>query len=88
ELLLLWGREEAPGRAWIDRYLATLRPLRVALRGQDLLAAGVRPGPWIGRALTAVRDARLDGTVDAVGERDYALAFLARREPEALEGGA
>lgn len=40
--------------------------------GADLVAAGVAPGPSIGRALRAVRAAVLDGTV---GDRDAQLAL-------------
>ncbi|HEY0553334.1 MAG TPA: hypothetical protein VGG20_03655, partial [Thermoanaerobaculia bacterium] len=75
ELLLL--RDE---RGWVHRYLAELRPLSLALRGADLLAAGVPPGPRIGEALRATRRARLDGQVDQPGELRYALA-VAKGDP-------
>lgn len=61
-------------RAWVCRYLTGMRPLTLSLRGADLLAAGVPPGPRIGEALRATRRARLDGHVDAAGELRYALA--------------
>jgi tRNA nucleotidyltransferase (CCA-adding enzyme) len=70
ELLLL--QDEG---GWVRRYLAELRPIALALRGADLLAAGVPPGPRIGEALRATRRARLDGEVDPPGELRYALAF-------------
>jgi tRNA nucleotidyltransferase (CCA-adding enzyme) len=69
ELLLL--HDEG---GWVRRYLAELRPLALTLRGADLLAAGVPPGPRIGEALRATRRARLDGQVDPAGELRYALA--------------
>jgi tRNA nucleotidyltransferase (CCA-adding enzyme) len=69
ELLLL--HDEG---GWVRRYLAELRPLALTLRGADLLAAGVPPGPRIGEALRATRRARLDGQVDPSGELRYALA--------------
>jgi tRNA nucleotidyltransferase (CCA-adding enzyme) len=75
ELLLL--RDE---RGWVRRYLAELRPIALALRGADLLAAGVPPGPRIGEALRATRRARLDGEVDPRGELRYALA-VAKGDP-------
>ena len=52
-----------------------------AIDGADLVAAGVAPGPAIGRALAAVRAAVIDGTV---GGRDEQLALalrLAREQP-------
>ena len=67
-------------RGWVRRYLAELRPLALALRGADLLAAGVPPGPRIGAALRATRRARLDGQVDQPGELRYALA-VAKGDP-------
>lgn len=38
-------------------------PLPVLVRGRDLVAAGVAAGPALGRALAAVREAQLEGTV-------------------------
>jgi hypothetical protein len=38
-------------------------PLPILVRGRDLVAAGVPAGPALGRALTAVREAQLNGTV-------------------------
>jgi len=46
-----------------------------AIDGADLVAAGVAPGPVIGRALAAVRAAVIDGTV---GGRDEQLALALR----------
>jgi hypothetical protein len=50
------------------------------VRGADLLAAGARPGPAIGRTLAAVRAARLDGAIGAAEEMGYALERLAADE--------
>jgi tRNA nucleotidyltransferase (CCA-adding enzyme) len=76
ELLLLMGEGDERVRVWIRRYLTELRPLTLSLRGADLLAAGVPPGPRIGEALRATRRARLDGRIDAAGELRYALDSL------------
>jgi tRNA nucleotidyltransferase (CCA-adding enzyme) len=73
ELLLLIAEGSETVRAWVHRYLTGMRPLTLSLRGADLLAAGVPPGPRIGEALRATRRARLDGRVDAAGELRYAL---------------
>jgi tRNA nucleotidyltransferase (CCA-adding enzyme) len=63
ELLLLPDEHN-----WVRRYLDELRPITLELRGADLLAAGVPPGPRIGEALRATKRARLDGLVDPGGE--------------------
>ena len=73
ELLLLMAEGNETVRAWVRRYLTGMRPLTLSLRGADLLAAGVPPGPRIGEALRATRRARLDGRVDAAEELRYAL---------------
>lgn len=46
------------------------------LRGGDLLALGLEPGPRFREILTAVEDAQLDGTLT---DRDAALAFVRER---------
>jgi len=47
------------------------------VRGRDLLAWGVTPGPAMGRMLEALYDAQLEGTVSTVAEaRAYAARFL------------
>jgi hypothetical protein len=84
ELLLLMSGDDESVRAWVRRDLTELRRCEIAIRGADLLAAGVPPGPHIGRALLAIRRARLDGLLDGhlgggdprQAELDYALSFL------------
>ncbi|MBN2451087.1 MAG: CCA tRNA nucleotidyltransferase [Lentisphaeria bacterium] len=53
-------------------------PLEPLLRGDDLLAAGYREGPLLGRTLRAVGDARLEGRVTTPEE---ALAWARRHYP-------
>ncbi|HET9211373.1 MAG TPA: CBS domain-containing protein [Thermoanaerobaculia bacterium] len=77
ELLLLMGEAGERIRGWVRRYLTELRPLTLSLRGADLLARGIPPGPRIGEALRETRRARLDGKIDEAGELRYALNFLA-----------
>jgi tRNA nucleotidyltransferase (CCA-adding enzyme) len=74
ELLLLAAEGGALARSWVRRYLTELRPLALAIRGADLLAAGAPSGPAIGRALRATRDARLDGEIGPGEELAFALA--------------
>ena len=48
-------------RRRLRRYLEEWRYCRAALRGRDLQALGVAPGPGMGRMLAQLRAARLDG---------------------------
>lgn len=57
---LLEARRAAPG-------------LRLSIRGSDLLAAGVSPGPAIGRALSATLAALRDGVIRPEDELAFAL---------------
>lgn len=45
-------------------YLTGWRHIRPSLRGDDLLALGVAPGPSVGRVLNSLRKARLDGQIE------------------------
>ncbi|RMF70873.1 MAG: CCA tRNA nucleotidyltransferase [Acidobacteria bacterium] len=67
----------------IEADLAAPEPV---LRGRDLLAVGVAPGPRMGRLLDAAYEAQLDG---AFSDREGALAWLARQGllPEPGDGG-
>jgi tRNA nucleotidyltransferase (CCA-adding enzyme) len=76
ELLLLMAAEDEACRAWVRRDLTAFRGLALAIRGADLVTAGVPPGPRIGKALSATRRARLDGRIEAEGELAFALATL------------
>jgi tRNA nucleotidyltransferase (CCA-adding enzyme) len=60
-------------RRWVERDLTELRPLRLRVRGADLVAAGLPPGPGIRRALERTREARLDGRIAAGDELRFAL---------------
>jgi len=82
EMLLLVSSEVEPVRTWARRDLTELRRLELALRGADLLASGIPPGPHIGRALEAVRAVRLDGAIGAERELSYALRYLEEHPPE------
>jgi tRNA nucleotidyltransferase (CCA-adding enzyme) len=73
------GAVAQAARDWLQR----LRHVRLAIDGQDLLAAGVPAGPGIGRRLQATLERRLDGElgVGRDAELDAALdpALEARR---------
>jgi tRNA nucleotidyltransferase (CCA-adding enzyme) len=59
ELVALAGAlgAEDPARRWLN----DLRHVRLEIDGDDLLAAGLEPGPAVGAGLTAARAAKLDG---------------------------
>jgi tRNA nucleotidyltransferase (CCA-adding enzyme) len=63
--------------AWTERYLDELRPLSLRIRGEDLLRAGLRPGPGLGAALRATLEARQDGTIAADEELEFACRAAA-----------
>ena len=65
----------ALGAPHIITWWTTWRGAHVAVRGADLVAAGVAPGPAIGRALAALRGAVLDGELaDSAAQRAFAIA--------------
>lgn len=69
----LAGAAGAEGGA--RRWLEELRGVRLGITGTDLIAAGVAPGPAIGRGLGAALAARLDGEAD---DREAQLAIALR----------
>jgi tRNA nucleotidyltransferase (CCA-adding enzyme) len=60
---------------WARRWLSQLRHVRLAISGDDLLAAGVGAGPEIGRRLRHALSRKLDGALGEgrEGELDAAL---------------
>jgi len=66
----------ARGAGAIADWWATIRDMELAVNGDDVIAAGVAPGPAVGGALEALRGAVIDGEVGPA--RDDQLAHLAR----------
>ncbi len=65
----------------LKRYLTKSRFLTPALDGGDLLAMGVSPGPAVGRLLSQLRDAKLDGNAATeADERRLVRDLLDERE--------
>ena len=60
------------GRRLLREHLAATR-VRLLIRGSDLVAAGIAPGPAIGRALSATLSARREGSIRAEDELSFAL---------------
>ncbi len=65
----------------VRRWLQELRGVRLAITGDDLLAAGVPSGPQVGRLLELVLGMRLDGELgdDPGRQLDAALALAETR---------
>ena len=73
-------REEA--RKLISHYFTRYRAVTTALRGRDLLAMGVRPGPIYRVLLDELLDARLNGEV---ASREEEIARLRAAHPELFD---
>ena len=69
----------ALGAEWLDDYVAADRHLRLAISGQDLVEAGIEPGPAIGRGLDEALRALLDGEVTTRADQ-LAAALRAARQ--------
>jgi tRNA nucleotidyltransferase (CCA-adding enzyme) len=74
ELLLLAVDGDSAVGAAARREAGEWRELRLSVRGSDLIAAGVPPGPRLGEALRRTLAARLDGEIGREGELAFALA--------------
>jgi tRNA nucleotidyltransferase (CCA-adding enzyme) len=83
--LALMARRERPEQAKaVGDFLSTTRRVRPILRGNDLRALGIRPGPIYREILNSLLYARLDGHVQS---RDDELRFVRRRFARALPAG-
>ena len=63
-LLMMAKARKETAKRYISLFLTHLRATRVSLTGEDLKRLGIPPGPRYKRLLTALLDARLDGTVE------------------------
>jgi len=66
----------ALGAEWLDRYLAEWRGVKLEITGEDLIRAGLRPGPAMGRGLEAALRMKLDGEIEG-REAELAAALAA-----------
>jgi hypothetical protein len=71
----------ARGAEWLDDYAAGLRQVELEIDGDDLIGAGIKPGPSLGRGLRAALDAKLDGEAEG-REQELAVAVRAARAGE------
>ena len=87
DLILMLGQSDDAAREWIRRDLREARTMELVVKGRDLLDAGLRPGPAVGRALDATRAARLDGEIGAQDELAFAVREAHREMARTVEGG-
>jgi tRNA nucleotidyltransferase (CCA-adding enzyme) len=73
----------ALGAEWLDRYLDEWRRVALEIDGTDLIAAGVSPGPALGRGLQAALRRKLDGEVEGQ-EQELAVALEAARSDDGV----
>jgi tRNA nucleotidyltransferase (CCA-adding enzyme) len=66
------------GAEWLDEYVGSWRSVALEIDGEDLIAAGVPPGPALGRGLEAALRRKLDGEVSG-REEELAAALAAAR---------
>ena len=71
----------ALGASQVGIWWARWRGVQTAVRGADLISAGIAPGPSVGRALAELRAAVLDGRV-ADADDQLAFAVAAARDDD------
>lgn len=73
----------ALGAEWLDRYLLEWREVTLEIDGEDLIAAGVRQGPAVGRGLAEALRRKLDGEIRGRAE-ELEAALAAAREHDGV----
>jgi tRNA nucleotidyltransferase (CCA-adding enzyme) len=68
----------AMGAEWLDRCIAEWRDVTLEIDGEDLIAAGLSPGPALGRGLEVALRRKLDGEI-AGRDEELAVALGAAR---------
>jgi tRNA nucleotidyltransferase (CCA-adding enzyme) len=74
-LIMMAKARKEPAKRYISLYLTRLREVRVTLTGDSLKELGLPPGPRYKKILSALLDAKLDGTISS--EEDE-IAFVKR----------
>ncbi len=70
---------DGAARTRLGHYIGSLRSIRPALTGRELIAMGVPRGPVVGRILAELRRANLDGYITNAAEERVLAQQLARR---------
>jgi len=74
----------ALGAEWLDRYLAEWREVRLEITGEDLIQAGLQPGPALGHGLEVALRMKLDGELGQGREAELAAALAAARSADGV----
>jgi tRNA nucleotidyltransferase (CCA-adding enzyme) len=74
----------ALGAEWLDRYLDEWCDLSLEIDGEDMIAAGVPPGPALGRGLKEALRRKLDGELGGGREEELAVALEAARSSDGV----
>jgi len=69
----------AAGGSWVDRYRGDWCHVELEIGGDDLIAAGVEPGPAIGAGLDEALRLKLDGLLEGGREAELEAALSAAR---------
>jgi tRNA nucleotidyltransferase (CCA-adding enzyme) len=73
----------ALGAEWLDRYIEEWREVTLEIDGSDLIEAGLRQGPALGRGLEEALRRKLDGEVSG-REQELAVALEAARDGDGV----
>ena len=79
EPILLVAR--AAGADWVEPYMRRWRHVRLEIGGEDMIAAGHRPGPAIGAGLDGALAMKLDGELEGGRDEELAAALRIAGEP-------
>ena len=74
--LLVYAEGGSRAGKWLHESWLPFAKLELGIAGSDLLASGFVPGPAIGKALAAVRRARINGEIGEQEELGFARAWL------------
>jgi len=74
----------ALGAEWLDSYLLDWRGVSLEIDGAELIDAGVREGPAVGRGLAEALRMKLDGELAPGREQELAAALTAARDDDGL----
>ncbi len=70
----------ALGAEWLDDYMGVWRNVELEIDGADLIEAGIKEGPALGRALAAALRRKLDGEIEG-RDAELAAALAAAQNP-------
>ncbi len=66
---------------WLRLYLSKLRPIKTVINGADLVGIGIRPGPFIGKILDSLLDAKINGKIKTRSdELEYVKRLLGKEK--------